>query len=451
MTKCQAGDSLGEPAVAAATPGTGDALDITAVSEATGRGRPVVTGVRPSVDGGRYAAKASIGEPVVVTAAVFADGHDELGCLLFFRPEAESKWSSTPMRPLGNDVWTAEFSVDRLGPHRFLIRAALDAFATWCRDLRVRAEAGQALDVELQVGASMVAEAAGRATGPDAATLREHVGALEAAARDAQAGDPGRGLELAASPGLARAMERWPDLRTAVTSESYTVVVDPRQARFSAWYEMFPRSASPDPSRPGTLADVEARLPYVADLGFDTLYLPPIHPVGTTDRKGRDGSATCEPGDPGSPWAIGSAAGGHVAIHPELGSLDHFDRLVRRADELDIHVALDLAFHCSPTTPGSSSIPSGSCTSPTAPSATPRTRPRAMRTSTRSTFRPRPGATCGTTLRDVVHFWIGRGVRVFRVDNPHTKPIASGSGSSPRSRRCIPTSSSSPRPSPVRT
>ena len=419
----EAGDPLGERAVAAASRGSGTALDIAALSEAMGRGRPVVTGVRPSVDGGRYPAKASIGEPVVVTADVFADGHDELACLLFFRSEGEEQWLSTPMRPLGNDVWTAEFAVDRLGPHRFLIRAALDAFATWRRDLRARAEASQAVDVELRVGASLVAEAARRATGPDAATLREHFGALDAAAREAQAGDPGRGLELATSPGLAQAMERWPDLRTAVTSESYAVVVDPSEARFSAWYEMFARSASPDPSRPGTLADVEARLPYVADLGFDTLYLSPIHPIGTTNRKGRDGSTTCDLGDPGSPWAIGNAAGGHVAIHPELGSFDDFDRLVRSAAEMGIDVALDLAFNCSPDHPWVVEHPGWFRHLPDGTIRYAENPPKRYEDVYPIDFSTTAWRDLWASLRDVVLFWIGHGVRVFRVDNPHTKPM----------------------------
>jgi starch synthase (maltosyl-transferring) len=360
---------------------------------------------------------------VVVTADVFADGHDELACLLYFRPGGEARWSSTPMHPLGNDVWTAEFAVDRLGPYRFVIRAALDTFATWRRDLLVRAEAGQPVDVELQVGASLVAEAAGRATWPDAGALREHVGALEAAAREARAGDPGRGLELAASPGLARAMERWPNLRTAVTSEPYTVVVDPRQARFSAWYEMFPRSASPDPSRSGTLADVEARLGYVAGMGFDTLYLPPIHPIGTTNRKGRDGSATCEPGDPGSPWAIGSAAGGHVAIHPQLGSFDDFDRLVRSASEMGIDVALDLAFNCSPDHPWVVEHPEWFARLPDGTIRYAENPPKRYEDVYPIDFSTTTWRDLWASLRDVVLFWVGHGVRVFRVDNPHTKPM----------------------------
>ncbi|HXY27284.1 MAG TPA: alpha-1,4-glucan--maltose-1-phosphate maltosyltransferase, partial [Acidimicrobiales bacterium] len=398
-------------------------VDLAAVPEATGRARPVVTGIRPSVDGGRYAAKASIGEPVVVTADVFADGHDELACVLFFRPEAEEQWSSTPMRSLGNDVWEAAFEVDRLGPHRFFVRAAVDGFATWCRDLQVRAEAGQVLDVELDVGAAMVDEAATRASGADAAALGQHAEALRTAVPGARAGDPGPGLELAASPELVQVMERWPDLRTSVTSESYVVTVDPRRARFSAWYEMFPRSASPEPSRPGTLADVEARLPYVAELGFDTLYLPPIHPIGTTNRKGHDGSATCEPGDPGSPWAIGGAAGGHTAIHPELGSFEDFDRLVRSAAELGIDVALDLAYNCSPDHPWVAEHPEWFRHLPDGTIRHAENPPKRYEDVFPLDFSTTAWRELWATLRDVVLFWIGHGVRVFRVDNPHTKPM----------------------------
>jgi len=397
--------------------------DVAAVPEAMGRERPVVTGVRPSVDGGRYPAKASVGEPVVVTADIFSDGHDELACVLFFRPGDEERWTSTPMAALGNDVWGAQFEVDRLGQHHFLIRAAVDPFATWRRDLCARAEAGQALDVELLVGAAMVAEAAARAKGPDAETLQARADGLRVAAAEACAGDPGRGLELAASPELTAAMERWPNLCTSVSSPVYSVVADPRRARFSAWYEMFPRSASPDPSRPGTLADVEARLPYVAGLGFDTLYLPPIHPIGTTNRKGRDGSSVCEAGDPGSPWAIGSAAGGHMAIHPDLGSFDDFDRLVRTAGEMGIDVALDLAFNCSPDHPWVVEHPEWFRHLPDGTIRYAENPPKRYEDVFPLDFSTTHWRSLWASLRDVVLFWIGHGVRVFRVDNPHTKPL----------------------------
>ncbi len=400
----------------------GEAADIAAVPEEFGRERPVITGVRPAVDGGRYAAKASLGELVVVTADVFADGHDELACVLFFRPEAQEGWSSTPMRPLGNDVWTAEFDPERLGPHRFHIRAALDGFTTWRRDLRARAEAGQVLDVELLVGAAMVAKAAGRAVGPDEAVLHAYADGLAAAA-EAGAREAGRGLELAASPGLAEAMARWPDPWTSVTSESFAVVVDPERARCSAWYELFPRSASPDPSRPGTLADVEARLAYVAELGFDTLYLSPIHPIGTTNRKGRDGRSTCEPGDPGSPWAIGGAAGGHLAIEPGLGSFDDFDRLVHTAGEMGIEVALDLAFTCSPDHPWVAEHPEWFRHLPDGTIRYAENPPKRYEDVYPFDFSAAQWRDLWASLREVVLFWMGHGVRVFRVDNPHTKPL----------------------------
>ena len=391
--------------------------------EASGRVRPVISDVRPSVDGGRYPAKASLGLPVVVTADVFTDGHDQVACTLLFRHEDEAEWTTAPMVSMDNDRWTGDFVAEALGTHLFCLRATVDWFGTWHHDLAAKAEAGQPVDVELLVGSDIVAAVAERAEGQDAVSLREWADALHDTAVAAARGDAAPGLELAASAPLFEAVGRWPDPVPAATSDTFRVLVDRERARFSAWYEMFPRSASPDFSRAGTLADTTARLPYVAAMGFDTLYLPPIHPVGTTNRKGRDGSDTGELGDPGSPWAIGSAAGGHTDIDPALGTFVDLDRLVRAAADLGIDVALDLAFQCSPNHPWVSEHPEWFRHLPDGSIRYAENPPKRYQDVYPLDFGTEAWRDLWAALHEVVRFWIARGVRVFRVDNPHTKPM----------------------------
>jgi starch synthase (maltosyl-transferring) len=315
--------------------------------DSAGRARPVIGGVRPAVDGGRYPAKGTLGEAVTVEADIVADGHDELLCEVRFRHEEDQGWQASPLAPLGNDRWRGEFTVSRCGRHRFVIGATIDRFGTWRRDLSAWAGAGRPLGAQLLAGAELAREAALRATGDDRRQLIALIGALEAA----DGARPGDALALAERADVGGLMARHRDLRPAATSAEYVVEVERARARFSTWYELFPRSASPEPGRPGTLADVQARLSYVAQLGFDTLYLPPVHPIGHTARKGKDGAAGASPTDPGSPWAIGSDRGGHTAIDPELGTLADFDALVAAAADQGIAVALDLAFQCSPDHP----------------------------------------------------------------------------------------------------
>ncbi len=387
--------------------------------DSLGRPRPVIGAVRPSVDGGRYPAKGALGEPVVVEADIFADGHDRLAAEVRFRHEEDSRWRTSSLEPVGNDRWRGEFPVDRTGPWRFCLRATVDRFGTWVHDLEARAGAGQSLAVELLVGAELIREGAGRARGADRRGLEDAATALEGAAP----GAPAEGLELATRPELADLLARYPDPGPAATSASYPVEVERARARFSSWYELFPRSASPDPSRSGTLADVEAQLPRLARLGFDVLYLPPVHPIGLTARKGRNGVTGAGPADPGSPWAIGDATGGHTAVHRELGTLADFDRLVTAAAGVGIEVALDLAFQCSPDHPWVTEhpdwfrhLPDGSIR----PAENP---PKRYEDVYPLDFETAGWRSLWEALHQVVEFWIGHGVSIFRVDNPHTKPL----------------------------
>lgn len=378
-----------------------------------GRRRVVIEGVWPHVDGGRFPVKRVVGERVVVEADVFADGHDVVAAALEWKHEDEPEWTEVPMVPLGNDRWRGHFSVDALGRYRYAVVGWVDRFGTWRRDLDRRLEAGQDVRVDLRVGASLVRQVIPRAHPEDAAALRAWAEALE----DGE-------VEAARSPELAGIMARYPDRRFATRSAEYPVLVERALARFSAWYELFPRSCAFEPGRHGTFADVERRLDYVASMGFDVLYLPPIHPIGRTHRKGRNGSLQADPEDPGSPWAIGGPEGGHTAVHPQLGTLDDFRRLVEAARARGIEVALDLAFQCSPDHPYVREHPEWFRRRPDGTVQYAENPPKRYQDIYPFDFESDAWASLWEELREVVRFWIRQGVRVFRVDNPHTKPFA---------------------------
>jgi starch synthase (maltosyl-transferring) len=395
--------------------------------------RPVIEAVRPLVDGGRRPAKAAVGDTVTVEADVIADGHDVLTCDLRYRHDDDVMWSSVAMEPLVNDRWRAGFDVRSMGQHRFLIEARVDPFMTWRRDLRARSEAGQDIGVELHVGAELVEAGAHRAEAADRRVLSLAASDLWSAA-DGLAGDVSEEIaawsgastlgDLVFSDQLAHLMRQCEDPERSTRSEVFTVAVDREKARFSAWYEMFPRSASPDPRRPGTFADVRAKLPYVAHMGFDVLYLPPIHPIGRTGRKGRDGATKAVEGDPGSPWAIGGFEGGHTAVHPELGTLEEFRDLVTAAAARGIEVAIDLAFQASPDHPWVTEHPEWFRHLPDGSIRYAENPPKRYEDIYPLDFETPQWQSLWTELLEVVRFWIAQGVRVFRVDNPHTKPFA---------------------------
>jgi starch synthase (maltosyl-transferring) len=383
----------------------------------TGRKRVVIEAVQPEIDCGRFPIKRVVGEDVVVTADVFADGHDLLAGSLLWRADTDDAWTETPLAPLPNDRWRGRFTVTELGRYRYTVRGWIDRFATWRRDLAKKAEAGQDVAVDLRAGRRLVEAAARRATGPERTELRTFAKLLR--------GDPTDAVEAAVDPGLASLMASFGE-RGMVSSygRELEVMVDPERARFGAWYELFPRSTSPEPGRHGTFADVAARLPYVAGMGFDVLYLSPIHPIGQTHRKGRNNVERGDPEDPGSPWAIGAEEGDHTAILPELGTWEDFDLLVQKARELDLDVALDLAYQCSPDHPWVREHPSwfkhradGSIQYAENP-------PKKYQDIYPIDFETRDWRELWTELKRVVEFWIDQGIRIFRVDNPHTKAFA---------------------------
>ncbi len=348
---------------------------------------------------------------MTVEAVVFADGHDSIGCELLHKSHEDTDWFSIPMTAAGNDRWAAEFPVNAIGLHFYTVRAWVDRFTTWRADLKKRMAAGQNISVEYLIGAQLVEDAAQRAAGEDAQHLRQWAEAL-------RNGDSSR----AESDELLATMKRNPDLRFATQYDpELTVTVDREKARFSTWYEIFPRSTAPQLGHHGTFADCERRLPYVASMGFDVLYLPPIHPIGHQFRKGRNNSPTAEPGDVGSPWAIGDESGGHTAIHPELGTLQQFQSLVAAARGLGLEVALDIAFQCTPDHPWTRTHPGWFRKRPDGAVQYAENPPKKYQDIYPLDFETDQWQELWEALKGVFDFWIGQGIQLFRVDNPHTK------------------------------
>jgi starch synthase (maltosyl-transferring) len=378
--------------------------------------RPVVEDVRPRVDDGRYDAKGSIGDAVEVQADAFQDGHDLIAVEVRYRHDADRAWKSVEMRPLANDRWIAHFVPTKVGRYRFLVRARVDHFATWLHDIRARRAAGQDLSVELEVGAQLAEAAAVNAS------ERERKQLLGVAAEIRGGHIPAvNEYDDAMLAGLVR---RNADTDAATSSPTYGVRVDRPKARFSTWYELFPRSTGSDVTTPGTLLDVVDRLDYVAKLGADVLYLPPIHPIGTTARKGRNGVTTAAKDDVGSPWAIGSPEGGHTAIHPELGTVEDFTKLVTAAADRGIEIALDLAFQCSPDHPWVTEHPQWFKHRPDGSIRYAENPPKKYQDIYPIDFESPDWKALWEALRDVVEYWVGHDIKIFRVDNPHTKPFA---------------------------
>jgi starch synthase (maltosyl-transferring) len=379
--------------------------------------RVAIEGVTPVVDGGRFPVKRTAGDAVVVECDAFADGHDLLAGVLCYRWGTDgAAWSEAPLQALDNDRWRGTFRAARVGRYHYTVEVWIDHFATWARDLAKRVEAGQDVRVDLKIGAELVRAAGRRARGADAELLATHA--------DRVASGGAESATAALSPELAEAMRRHPDRTGAARyAPELSLTVDRERARCGAWYEMFPRSTAREPGRHGTFADCEARLPYVAGMGFDVLYLPPIHPVGRAHRKGRNNAETARPGDPGSPWAIGAAEGGHLAVHPELGTIEDFRRFVARVREHRLEIALDLAYQCAPDHPYVREHPEWFRKRPDGTIQYAENPPKKYQDIYPFDFESAAWHDLWTELLGVVRFWMREGVRIFRVDNPHTKPF----------------------------
>ncbi len=384
-----------------------------------GRARVIIEHVAPEIDCGRFPIKRVLEERVVVTADIFADGHDALSAALLYRHEEEREWQTTPMRLLVNDRWQGEFTVTRLGNYFYTLEAWVDRFQTWQKDFRKKWEAGQDLQVETEIGIGHIRKALAGVSGEEGDALAGYLKILEG-------GKEGSAFYSAAVSGeLLEIMVRYGEKRFAsIYPKELAVVVDRERARFSSWYELFPRSCSGDPGSHGTFKDCETLLPEIARMGFDILYLAPLHPIGRTSRKGKNNSLEARPEDVGSPWAIGSEEGGHKSVHPQLGDLQDFTRFVNKAGEFGMETAVDLAFQCSPDHPWVKEHPRWFRWRPDGTLQYAENPPKKYEDIVPLDFETEDWAALWEELKSVVLFWAGRGIRIFRVDNPHTKPFA---------------------------
>lgn len=381
----------------------------------------VIENVHPEIQGGRFPIKRIAGERVVVSADIFADGHDAVAAVLLFRRAGEPSWHEAPMQEEVNDRWLGSFTVLEVGQYEYTLQAWVDHFESWRRGFIKKIEAGQDVAVDAMIGAELVEQAARRAANGDAQKLNEYAATLRL--RNTQA--PGDFMTTARDENLVRLMTKYCDRSAAAAyGKNLTVEVDRERAGFGAWYEMFPRSCSPVPGRHGTFQDCIKRLPYVAEMGFDVLYLPPIHPIGRINRKGRNNNPVSSDDDIGSPWAIGSAEGGHKSIHPQLGTIEDFRRLIQAAKDSGMEIALDIAFQCTPDHPYVKEHPEWFRWRPDGTVQYAENPPKRYEDIYPLNFESSNWRELWEELKGVILFWVGQGVRIFRVDNPHTKPFA---------------------------
>jgi starch synthase (maltosyl-transferring) len=379
------------------------------------RSRVIIESVTPEIDCGRFPIKRTTGDEVIVEADVFIDGHEALSCALLHRRKGAARWNETLMLPLVNDRWVASFTVEEIGRYEYTVVAWHDPFKGWRRDLEKRIDAGQDVSVDLRIGADLVEAAADRAKRGDQKQLQI------AAVKLREQTDESRLVALDAL--LADALTQYADREHQTEYDRVLeVVVDPVRARFSTWYELFPRSAG-DGTTHGTFRDVERWLPHVASLGFDVLYFPPIHPIGVAFRKGRNNTLTPDPDDVGSPWAIGGEDGGHKDIHSELGTLADFKHLLARAKEFGIDIALDIAFQAAPDHPYVKENENWFRKRPDGTIQYAENPPKKYQDIYPFDFDTEDVKGLWGELRSVFAYWAEQGVRVFRVDNPHTKPF----------------------------
>lgn len=382
--------------------------------------RVVIDRVDPQVDGGAFAVKRVTGEPVAVRAIILCDGHDLLRAVVRYRKQGARTWRETALEDSGNDIWVGTFVPEEPGNWEYTVAAWVDHLLTWCEGLEKKAAAGVVEEIDLLVGASLLEHRGARAG-------KRHAPSLEDAARllrDTSIPLAKR-ITAALSRELASHAHSSPDLSLAAQLPApLPLQVDRPLAGCSAWYELFPRSITAtqgDAVRHGTLQDAVERLPYVARMGFDILYLPPIHPIGSTARKGKNNAVVAEAGDPGSPWAIGAADGGHTAIHRELGTLTDLHQLIEAARELRMEIALDIAFQCSPDHPWVAEHPDWFVQRPDGSIQYAENPPKKYQDIYPLNFESPSWKSLWEELRDVFLYWVDQGVRVFRVDNPHTK------------------------------
>ncbi|OGP94071.1 MAG: alpha-amlyase [Deltaproteobacteria bacterium RBG_16_47_11] len=387
--------------------------------ETEGRRRVVIEGVTPEIDCGLFPIKRVVGEKVVVTADIFADGHDAVSARLLYRNQKGKEWREVSLKFVENDRWRGEFVVDEVGIYHYTVEGWVDHFKTWQRDFRKKWDAGRDIELDLLIGAGYVEETFGRAPAEDKKKLTQFAKLLRKKENIEET------VSIALGEELKNLMDRYPDKRFAVSyGRELTVVVDREKALFSTWYELFPRSCSSNGGAYGTFKDCERLLPEITRLGFDILYLPPIHPIGRTNRKGKNNVLQVNPDDVGSPWAIGSKEGGHKGVHTQLGTLEDFQGLLKKARENGIEIAMDLAFQCSPDHPYLKEHPEWFRWRPDGTVQFAENPPKKYEDIVPLNFEAENWEELWEELKSIVLFWIEKEVRIFRVDNPHTKPFS---------------------------
>ena len=385
----------------------------------------VIRRITPSLDNARFAIKRPVGGTLQVEADIFKDGHDEVAALLKWRRVGESAWNETPMRPLLNDRWAGEFLVADAGAWEFTVEAWGDVFFSWQHELEKKFAAGlRELQSEILEGAGFIETAAKQAgKGGDGEALKKF-------AKEMRSADPEKAHALAHDPNLCALMVIHADRSISTTAEPFHPVwVDRERATFASWYEFFPRSAEGKPDSGSTFRDCLGRIDDAKAMGFDVIYFPPIHPIGESNRKGRNNSTTCQPGEPGVPYAIGNRlqgvnGGGHKDVAPELGTLEDFDWLVAQIQKRGLEIALDFAINCSPDHPYVHEHPEWFFKRPDGSIKYAENPPKKYEDVYPLNFHNADWRALWDELRDVILFWCGHGVKIFRVDNPHTKPVA---------------------------
>src|SRR5690554_3845750 len=389
------------------------------MKELEGQKRANIEHVVPQIDCGKYPIKRVISENVNVSADIFVDGHDQVQALLLYRKmgRGREKWKERPMTFITNDRWEGSFTPDQEGLYEYTIIAWVDHFATWQHGLRKKFDDHQEVQTELQIGVELMEQALDFASSPTQKKIKKAIELLRSYKNETKT------VSYALSEGLSDLMYGRFDPNKATRYKSLPLKVERKLALFSAWYEFFPRSTSGEEGRHGTFKDCERILPEIARMGFDVVYLPPIHPIGISHRKGLNNATTANEGDPGSPWAIGGKEGGHKAIHPELGNFEDFASLVQKAKELNLHIALDFAIQCSPDHPYVKEHPDWFKWRPDGTVQYAENPPKKYQDVLPVNFETEDWKNLWKELKSIVDFWIGKGVRVFRVDNPHTKPF----------------------------
>jgi len=384
-----------------------------------GKERVVISGITPRIEGGKYPAKRAIGETLTVTADIFTDGHDEIAASTLIRLKDKEEWLEYPMSFISNDQWQTTIPLDEIGLHEYQVIGWVDHFTSWKKGLVKKYNANQDVSVELQIGADMFGHAQTLANEVETEKLLTWIQQINTAP------DIESSISVVLKEEVAYLMRslREADLITK-SDEIYRIEVERKKAAFSSWYELFPRSASSEPGRHGNFQDVKRLLPGIAKMGFDTLYFPPIHPIGEMKRKGKNNSLTPAADDPGSPWAIGNKLGGHKDIHPELGTIQDFEELVAEAKKVNIEVAMDIAYQCAPDHPYVKEHPQWFKWRPDGTVQYAENPPKKYEDILPFNFETEDWANLWSELKSVIDYWIEKGVHIFRIDNPHTKAFA---------------------------